>query len=84
MRIRFRSFTDQELEEALASIMEQKASGVATISQNGETITFRGPAEIENVILQFENEIQAREDAEAGIIRRRSMLFYQTTDKGWL
>ncbi|RDC68490.1 hypothetical protein DLJ49_19980 [Rhodovulum sp. 12E13] len=83
MIIRFRSFSDSQLQEMLDSLVEQQVSGVASISQNGETITFSTPEKIERAIQALEREITRREDAAAGRTRRRSYVSYPTGGKGW-
>ncbi len=84
MLIRFRSLSDADLEAMLASLVEQQHSGVASVSQNGESITFSTPEKIERAIQRLEAEIQRREDVAAGITRRKSWVSYPTGSKGWL
>ncbi len=83
MAIRYRNLDDGRLGEILDELVEGQLSGVASITQNGETVTFRGPAEIERQIVAVEREIQRREDLAAGITRRRSFVSYPRTSKGW-
>jgi dihydrodipicolinate synthase/N-acetylneuraminate lyase len=83
MTIRYRNFDDERLQEVMDDLVEGQISGVASITQNGETITFRGPAEIEKQIQAVEKEIQRREDVAAGITRKRSYVSYPRTSKGW-
>lgn len=84
MLIRFQSFNDEQLEEMLADLVRQQSSGIASISQNGETISFSTPEKIEKAIVALEDEIQRRADLLAGVSRRRSMVFYPRTSKGWI
>lgn len=84
MLIRFQSFDDEQLQEMLADLVRQQSSGIASISQNGETISFSTPEKIEKAIVALEDEIQRRADLLAGVSRRRSMVFYPRTSKGWI
>ncbi len=84
MLIRFQSFDDDQLAEMLADLVRQQSSGIASISQNGETITFSTPEKIERAIVALEDEIQRRVDFAAGLKRRRSFVFYPASEKGWI
>lgn len=83
MAIRYRNFDDARLDEVMDDLVEGQISGVASVTQNGETITFRGPSEIEKQIQSVEREIQRREDLAAGVTRKRSYVSYPKTSKGW-
>ena len=45
--IRYRSFTDEKLQAFLTQLVEQQASGVASVSYNDETTVFSSAANIE-------------------------------------
>jgi len=75
---------DADLSAALEALVEGQISGVASVSQNGETVTFRGPSEIERQIKMIEAEIQRLDDIAAGVTRRKSWVTYASGGKGWV
>lgn len=84
MSIRFRGFTKQELETMLTDLVRQQASGIASITINGEATVFSTPEKIEKAVVSLENEIQRLEDIEENRKRSAVNVFYSNGEKGWM
>lgn len=85
MALRFASLTDAQLREMLTSLVQQIASGVASVSINGITTTYSTPANIRAAIDEIEAELIDRDMAAAGVGKRSALApqYPSFTGKGY-
>jgi hypothetical protein len=74
MALRFSSLSDAQLGEMLTSLVQQIASGVASVSINGITTTYSTPGNIRTAIDEIEAELADRALASAKLPRRAAMV----------
>lgn len=85
MAIRFSSLSDAQVRELIDSLVQQLASGIASISINGISTTYSTPANIRAAIEELEAELVDRALATAKQPRRAGLVAqYPTlTGKGY-
>lgn len=71
--LRFASLDDDQLREMLTSLVQQLASGVASVSINGITTTYSTPANIRAAIDEIEAELIDRAMTTAKVGKRAAL-----------
>ena len=73
--IRYRRRTDEQILDAIDSLVSQKESGHAEVDFGGHMLKFNSPSHIEAMIVDLEREIASREAVASGKTKKRSWLF---------
>lgn len=80
----FADWTEVELRAAIKTLEKRTASGIATVSHNGETMTWRGPSEIRLALAEMRLALARLIDPENTPRGRASMtVFYPSFRKGF-
>lgn len=83
--LRFSQLSVDQLKEMLTSLVQQIASGVASVSINGITTTYSTPGNIRMAIDEIEAELIDRAMASAGVGKRSALApqYPSFTGKGY-
>lgn len=83
MMIRYARLEDADLEAMLDSLVEQMSSGVASITYNGQSITYTTVANIMTAIESIERELIRRQAAANGLKKKKGARYTRFPGKGF-
>lgn len=83
MLIRYARLSDAQLEEMLDTLVEQIGAGIASITYNGQTITYSSVANITTAIEGIEKELTRRLAAASGLKKKKGPVYPRLTGKGF-
>ena len=82
--LRYANLTTAELQDMLTALVSQLGSGVASISYNGQTITYSSIVNIEAAISGIERELANRTAREQGYKIRKGARYPSMPGKGFV
>ncbi len=83
MFIRYARLTDAELESMLDALVSQMSSGVASITYNGQAITYSSIGNIMTAVEGIEREITRRLGVANGLTKRTGPYYPRMPGKGF-